>query len=557
MSRHPRQLPYRDLAELEELYAWLYPDFDELSYPDAAAVTEAECAAWRNALRRVHAYQIRGHVPYAIEASAALISACLIDASSISALSRRLAYASALVRFVNGFLDAHQKSQYARALHLLALQVGMPTSFVELRHACTHENLPRLDVLERGARDALQWIRERYWIPELQRLREARLLDPTKFITRVEELVKAYKTGRKFAARENNDGDGEGEGRREYSDNSEVCDENSDSEEGSSTARGKVWDDDHLDAPLFKSTNTAPIPRAYWRALRELVSLAKLHPDLCETVGIEELWRSRQKFQMRAVDSVACLSPALQRMGRSAVHAMLRRCLHVISDAQHNSRSKRLHALKFNGEKHFEDLPLAKAWTRHIIFHIRSPHTSHLYIPSQDCDANGASPGFQFVFSQFAKDCVAAGQPSYPVYRLLERAFYNVKELSTTYDDRKSEYSSSLPKPPRDLPQFGPKYPRDSTEGLEEERDELEDLVFVNTYRSQVELLNSGWLLPMVNTPQVLQSISTESASMQDVEDMREPPPAPSAVAHAPRVTSWDTLSGEWTPRPFGYLVAK
>lgn len=45
----------------------------------------------------------------------------------------------------------------------LAATVGIPASFVALRHQISHEPLPSLPVLRNACRRALMWIREHYW----------------------------------------------------------------------------------------------------------------------------------------------------------------------------------------------------------------------------------------------------------------------------------------------------------------------------------------------------------------------------------------------------------
>lgn len=41
--------------------------------------------------------------------------------------------------------------------------IGLPASFVELRHQATHEELPALLVLRQAARRSLQWLWQHYW----------------------------------------------------------------------------------------------------------------------------------------------------------------------------------------------------------------------------------------------------------------------------------------------------------------------------------------------------------------------------------------------------------
>ena len=66
-------------------------------------------------------------------------------------------------RFVTGLLDGHQDKQRKQSMYALAKTIGLPATFVELRHQATHEQLPSLAKLRSAARKALQWIWEYYW----------------------------------------------------------------------------------------------------------------------------------------------------------------------------------------------------------------------------------------------------------------------------------------------------------------------------------------------------------------------------------------------------------
>ena len=49
------------------------------------------------------------------------------------------------------------------SMYDVAKSVGLPATFVELRHQATHEQLPSLTRLRAAARKALDWIWEYYW----------------------------------------------------------------------------------------------------------------------------------------------------------------------------------------------------------------------------------------------------------------------------------------------------------------------------------------------------------------------------------------------------------
>ncbi len=48
-------------------------------------------------------------------------------------------------------------------MYLIAKNIGLPATFVELRHQCTHEELPSLAKLRAAADRSLIWIWDHYW----------------------------------------------------------------------------------------------------------------------------------------------------------------------------------------------------------------------------------------------------------------------------------------------------------------------------------------------------------------------------------------------------------
>ena len=48
-------------------------------------------------------------------------------------------------------------------MYTIAKTIGLPATFVELRHQSTHEQLPSLAALRTAARKALPWIWDYYW----------------------------------------------------------------------------------------------------------------------------------------------------------------------------------------------------------------------------------------------------------------------------------------------------------------------------------------------------------------------------------------------------------
>lgn len=48
-------------------------------------------------------------------------------------------------------------------MYHLAAEVGIPASFVELRHEATHRDMPSLVTLQRASQRALDWLWQFYW----------------------------------------------------------------------------------------------------------------------------------------------------------------------------------------------------------------------------------------------------------------------------------------------------------------------------------------------------------------------------------------------------------
>ncbi|KAK9798276.1 putative hydroxyacylglutathione hydrolase [Seiridium cardinale] len=193
--------PWRDRAELLEVRRQLYPAPPRASTAlatttaspatsspatavigfadtDYSARGRAETDKRRHAVSRVAMWVQRGSCPHMVESTGLLMAAILDDldeawsgfggkgssankAGSTSAV--RLAYSAAFSRFVTGLLDSHQDKQMKQSMYSIAKTIGLPATFVELRHQCTHEQLPSLLKLRSAAQKSLVWIWDYYW----------------------------------------------------------------------------------------------------------------------------------------------------------------------------------------------------------------------------------------------------------------------------------------------------------------------------------------------------------------------------------------------------------
>lgn len=66
-------------------------------------------------------------------------------------------------RFVTGLLDGYQDKKHKLSMFSIARNIGLPATFVELRHQCTHEELPSLGKLRGACERSLDWIWRQYW----------------------------------------------------------------------------------------------------------------------------------------------------------------------------------------------------------------------------------------------------------------------------------------------------------------------------------------------------------------------------------------------------------
>ncbi|KFY83954.1 hypothetical protein V500_09752 [Pseudogymnoascus sp. VKM F-4518 (FW-2643)] len=147
--------PWRDRDELIKVRQAFYQKPSNGGPPDKEA--------WQNAVALVSVWAQRGNCPHLIESTALLISASVNDRPGSSAYAVRAAYSAAFCRFVTGLLDGYQDKKHKLSMFSIAKNIGLPATFVELRHQCTHEELPSLGKLRGACERSLDWIWRQYW----------------------------------------------------------------------------------------------------------------------------------------------------------------------------------------------------------------------------------------------------------------------------------------------------------------------------------------------------------------------------------------------------------
>ncbi|KAI0193993.1 Las1-like-domain-containing protein [Xylaria flabelliformis] len=184
--------PWRDLEELSRVRQQFYPSLSpppthvnakpsnaptvprngdenaDGTHATLALVLDAEMRQ-QQAVSRVSMWMQRGGCPHLVESTALLTAAVLSDLhesrtrANSSSYAIRAAYSAAFSRFVTGLLDGQQDKLRKMSMYTIAKTIGLPATFVELRHQATHEQLPSLSKLRSAANNALAWIWHFYW----------------------------------------------------------------------------------------------------------------------------------------------------------------------------------------------------------------------------------------------------------------------------------------------------------------------------------------------------------------------------------------------------------
>ncbi|KAF7122129.1 hypothetical protein CNMCM5793_000085 [Aspergillus hiratsukae] len=144
--------PWKDHSQLLTVRRQFYPPPD-YNGPDLRSKACATVGVWK----------LRGNLPHPVEATALLTDAILHDdAQRNSIFSIRATYSAAFCRFVTGLVDSKLHGQ-RKTMFQRAIDLGLPASFVELRHEATHRELPSLVVLRNATQRSLEWLWDYYW----------------------------------------------------------------------------------------------------------------------------------------------------------------------------------------------------------------------------------------------------------------------------------------------------------------------------------------------------------------------------------------------------------
>jgi len=183
--------PWRNRCELLEVKEALYQTSASSSKKRSRDESKSEGKEGireqkRYAVAKVAVWMQRGNCPHLVESTAILTSAVLNDLPDTETYCVRAAYAAAFCRFVTGLLDSHQTKLRKLSMYSIAKSIGLPATYVELRHQATHEELPSLSKLRIATQKALSWIWEYYWV-HLEDKEDA--IGDRHFIDQVRKLV--------------------------------------------------------------------------------------------------------------------------------------------------------------------------------------------------------------------------------------------------------------------------------------------------------------------------------------------------------------------------------
>ncbi|XP_047506651.1 uncharacterized protein LOC125050692 [Pieris napi] len=153
MTDYYRIVPWFSTKEWLKVYNSLYCTTSDNDYPNALKwllIWKARCPS----------------LPSGIESTLSLLDVYVQDTNAVDKTDDqliRLAYSSAIMRFVNHMFDSDAAK--GKSLYRIAETRGVPDWIVDLRHETAHSNnLPSLELLREATSICLQWLHDNYWL---------------------------------------------------------------------------------------------------------------------------------------------------------------------------------------------------------------------------------------------------------------------------------------------------------------------------------------------------------------------------------------------------------
>lgn len=163
MTEYYRIVPWFSTKEWFEVYHNLYSKNSKLNNQ-------------HNALKCLLIWKARCPLlPSGIESTLSLLDVYtqdrkVVDSSTDDHLLR-LAYSSAIMRFVNHMFDS--ESIKGKSLYNIAQNLGVPDWIIDLRHDTAHSNnLPSLELLREATSICLEWLHNNYWLLHKETLKD-------------------------------------------------------------------------------------------------------------------------------------------------------------------------------------------------------------------------------------------------------------------------------------------------------------------------------------------------------------------------------------------------
>lgn len=127
-----------------------------------------------SALHRISAWRSRGCVPVVIEVTASIIEIQqkdpffrddLTDKVLQSEEMLAMLYCMAIMRLVNGVVEKTRKKTEV-SIAEAADAIDLPRMLIDIRHECSHRDLPSLRLVRLASIKALDWLKSYYWEPQ-------------------------------------------------------------------------------------------------------------------------------------------------------------------------------------------------------------------------------------------------------------------------------------------------------------------------------------------------------------------------------------------------------
>lgn len=118
-----------------------------------------------------HLWEIRMCLPVRVDSTRMILSTTkdLTDSLDISQLSKltsessRLAVGMCIVRVINHLTDLGHSGKNAASVISLARNMSLPEYIIDIRHACTHGELPTMDLMSKAMHDLYDYLILNYW----------------------------------------------------------------------------------------------------------------------------------------------------------------------------------------------------------------------------------------------------------------------------------------------------------------------------------------------------------------------------------------------------------